>query len=163
MPPDIAIPELLYHGRQMNPTPLGSSMDDVARALQGEHPVSAEIEPGDGTYYNVLIVPAWCEHVKEHLGRYGIPAEKAKDYLIVTKLTDADSPTFYAADDVGAWDMHGIENQWTRDVLVWWLRYLWLHIAEARGRSQRPVGQAIDLMTALKESLAKHPPVTNAE
>lgn len=140
MSADLAVPALLYNGRQMNPEPrnppgLGLALDlkSVARLLQLDaYPLIVELEPGDGTYYNLLIVPAWSEFTTTHLGRYGIPPDKTRDFLIVTKLSDGESQTFFAADDVGEWDLHGIENNWSRELIVWWLRFLWQHITKLR-------------------------------
>src|SRR5947208_2980472 len=117
----------------MNPEPVNQSLARLATCLvQGDHPVIAELEPGDATYYNLLLVPAWAAYVAPHLGRFGIPLTKAHDYLIVTRLTDTEGQTFYCTRQIGDWDLEIIPNAWTRTVLVWWLKILWLHL-EAQG------------------------------
>ncbi len=130
----VTVPALRYGAKVMEPEPRNDSLAEVAAILaHGGQSVIVELEPGDGTYYNLLLVPAWAAYVQPHLGRYGIQPAEAHRFLIVTKLTDQEGSAFYATRDVGEWDLHGIENEWSRTLLVWWLRILWQHIGEARG------------------------------
>jgi len=132
----VTVPQLTYGSKAMHPEPVNMTMQDLVHELAGAedspNPVIVELEPGDGTYYNLLIVPAWHIDVGTFLGRYGIQVEEAERYLIVTKLDDQQGRAFYATKDVGEWDLHGIENDWTRELLVWWLKILWGLIEEAR-------------------------------
>lgn len=127
---------LKYGTKEMRPQPINTTLDAIVTCLEhGHHPVIVELEPGDGTYYNLLIVPAWAVYVAPHLGRYGIPADRAHEYLIVTRLSDRRGWGFYATAQVGVWDLHGIENDWTRELLAWWLReILWPAINQERER-----------------------------
>ncbi len=120
-----AVAALKYGNREMVAEPINVPLSVVADLLRRGLPVSVELEPGDATYYHLLIVPASAPYVEPFLGRYGIPVDRATDFLIVTKLTDQEGRAFYATADVGPWDLHGIENEWTRELLVWWLRRLW--------------------------------------
>jgi hypothetical protein len=124
---------LRYGAREMNPSPLNMTLADLAWRLHDGRPVIAELEPGDATYYSLLIVPAWAGDVVRHLGRYGIAPDQAHRYLIVTKLNDQGGSAFYATADVGEWDLHGIDNPWSRELIVWWLRLLWAEIKRQRG------------------------------
>ena len=128
----MTIAPLHYGNREMVSEPINLPLSVVADLLRQGLPVSVELEPGDATYYHLLIVPAWATYVAPFLGRYGIPRDRATDYLIVTRLTDQEGLAFYATANVGDWDLPGIENEWTRDLLVWWLRHLWQLIERAR-------------------------------
>lgn len=124
---------LEYHGRPMRSEPVsGYSLLHVADALNEGEPVVVALEPGDHTNYTLLIVPAWAKRIRGQLVRFGITSAHSRDYLLVTKLGDQQGETFYATSDVGAWDLHGIDNDWTRELLVWWLRILWEQITLLR-------------------------------
>lgn len=127
---------LKYGTEEMKPAPINTTLDAIVTCLeQGHHPVIVELEPGDGTYYNLLIVPSWAVYVAPHLRRFGILADRAIDYLIVTRLTDQEGQAFYATAQVGPWDLHGIDNEWSRELLAWWLREtLWPAINQERER-----------------------------
>lgn len=127
---------LKYGAKEMRPSPINTTLGDIVTCLEhGHHPVIVELEPGDGTYYNLLIVPAWAAYVAPRLARFGIPADRAMGWLIVTKLTDQQGQAFYATADVGPWDLHGIDNEWSRELLAWWLRaILWPAINQERER-----------------------------
>lgn len=126
---------LLYGSKQMDPKPLNLPLEDIVLALRGGSPVVAQLEPGDGTHYCLLIVPAWADGVSPHLGRYGIRQTASRDYLIVTYLQDTHGHTFYAfrdgtfyafRDGMEAWDIdNAIKNAWTRQVFIWWFNMLW--------------------------------------
>lgn len=125
------IPELLYHGKAMSAEPENMPLAAIVDALHHGNPVIAKLEPGDGTHYALLIVPAWLNGVAEHLGRYGIRPTTAASYLIVTQLNDHGGHAFYAfRDGVETWDMQDIENGWTREVFAWWFSILWKELAE---------------------------------
>jgi len=124
---------LTHHGRALSVAPRNVPLETLAGQLARGQPAIAELEPGDATYYNLLIVPAWAPAVQGHLGRFGIPVALASDYLIVTRLTDTEGRAFYARADVEAWDLAGITHPWTRELLAWWLGILWQAIAVARG------------------------------
>lgn len=124
---------ILEGGSAMDPEPVNVGFDFLVQGLNTGRPMVAQLEPGDGTHYCLLIVPAWADSVAAHLGRYGIMQSRAGDYLIVTKLNDADGETCYAcADGVGTWDLGGIKNPWTKELLAWWLDLLWAEVKKAR-------------------------------
>lgn len=119
---------LEYAGKQVVAEPINMSLDMAATYLRDARPCVVELEPGDVTYYNLLIVPAWRVGVGSYLQRFGIAPGRASEYLIVTKLTDVGGLTFFATREVGSWDLEIIPNEWTRELLAWWLRELWRRI-----------------------------------
>lgn len=135
-------PERLIYGLvEMRAEPINGTLEQIAAALHNGHPVIAELEPGDATYYNLLISPAWGAGIRGSLGRFGIPLRAVEGYLIVTKLTDTGGITFYVTDRVGTWDLEEhIRNPWTRELLVWWLLQLWDEIK--KGRHDAPATDA---------------------
>jgi hypothetical protein len=125
-PLESIVDELLYHGKKMNPQPVNTSFYLIVAALRQGDPVVAKLEPGDGTHYALLIVPAWADGVASHLGRYGIRPSTSASYLIVTQLNDHGGDSFYAfSEGTETWDMQSIKNEWTREVFAWWFRILW--------------------------------------
>lgn len=117
---------LEYHGRQMNAEPINIDLGTVADKLRGGSPVVVQLEPGDGTHYCLLVVPAWADDVRNHLDRFGIRPHSAESYMIVTQLDDTGGHGFYAfADGVEEWDLKHIHNDWTRAVFCWWFNLLW--------------------------------------
>lgn len=122
-----------YHGKTLIVEPINMPLSDIGARLRGGHTVVAQLEPGDGTHYCLLIVPAWSEYVMDHLGRYGIRPSTANEYLLITQLNDTGGSLFYAfAPGAETWDMHGIKNEWTREVFRWFTTHLWEAIQHAQ-------------------------------
>lgn len=118
-----------YNGKLMAAEPINISLGMVATRLRQGDPVIAQLEPGDATHYCLLIVPAWADEIRRHLGRYGIRENTAKDYLIVTQLDDAGGQAFYAyAHGMEGADMRHIRNGWTVQLFVWWFTLLWAEL-----------------------------------
>ena len=122
---------LAYNERPMSPDPINIDVEDVVDALTDGRPVSVELEPGDATYYNLIIVPCWAPVVRRSLGRYGVPRADATEYLLVTYLRGDDSPTFFAMSHVNALDVP-VKNPWSAGLVAWWLRGLWRAIEADR-------------------------------
>lgn len=123
---------LMYGTREMQPDPINTTFGEIVERLAHGHPVIVELEPGDATYYSLLIVPAWAAYVATHLGRFGIPADQAHRYLIGTRMTDQEGQAFYATEHVGPWDIDSVDNEWSRELIAWWLRILWEHLNAER-------------------------------
>lgn len=121
---DAYFPELKYNplgSAVMNPEPVNDNIDHLVMQARCGETVLVQLEPGDATVYYLLIVPAWGDGTRENLGQFGIPAEHADEYLIVTYLKQDGGQTFYATDRIGVYDLEMLPNTWTRTVFAWWL------------------------------------------
>lgn len=117
---------LLYGSKPMKPEPINITLEKLAQRLNQRETMIAELEPGDGTYYNLLLVPAVSLGTREYLGRFGISDSRAHCYLIVTKLTSYGGETFYSySEGTIPCDMESVKNEWTRVLLAWWCNLLW--------------------------------------
>lgn len=125
---------LLYHNREMKSEPSNYTLEQVAGLLHHyTSSVIAILEPGDATRYILLIVPAWSNHVQNHLNSFGIPDRAVRDYLIAVNLDDRGGRAFYATGWVGPWDLiDSITNEWSRELLAWWFQCLWEEIERCR-------------------------------
>ena len=116
--------ELMYNGKPMKVQPIGPyTITDYARWIREGKAVAVELEPGDGTYYNLLIVPCHAPQLLGRLERFGIPITEAHQYLIVTYLKDDGGPTYVVP--MFSVDHHmddgRIHNSWTKRLIIWWL------------------------------------------
>jgi hypothetical protein len=118
---------LIYHNLEMRDEPINIDMLTVARLLRDNHSVVVELEPGDATYYCLLLVPCKATEVAPYLSRFGIPPNNASEYIIVTYLHDTHGDSFYSHRYTELHDMLNtkISNEWTQMFLVWWLQRLW--------------------------------------
>lgn len=132
-----ARPELLYHGKLMDPEPTGTmSLKAAAILLAAGNAVGVELQPGDGTAYRLLLAPAWIPIYRDASG--GGVGDGA-GYLIVSlfnlgtmyPLRRHAVPTYIA-------EHMKITNAWTATFLAWWLDQLWAEmddvLAEEHGR-----------------------------
>ena len=121
--------EPLFHGtRQMGREPIGpTSVREYAQLIVDGQTVAIELEPGDATYYCLIIVPAWTEGLLGRLDRYGIPRHACMDYLFVTRVDDDGGKTFiFNRFNSGEHTLEDhIKNPWSQRLLSWWLRGLW--------------------------------------
>lgn len=123
-----AIEPLVYrNGKTMAVEPINATMEDLAYHLHRDEPVVAQLEPGDATYYNLLLVPTHIPTLCGQFGRYGVPEVSADQYLIAIKMDDQDLR--------GCWipkfeptDTHHVAplspNEWSQAFLAWWFRHL---------------------------------------
>ena len=123
-----AIEPLVYGaGKAMAVEPVNTTMVDLANNLSHGVPQVANLEPGDATHYSLLLVPAHLATLRNHFGRWGVPADRAHDYLIAIKMDDLQM--------LGCWipkfeptDVHHVApltgNEWSQAFLVWWFRHL---------------------------------------
>ena len=127
MPNDAALvsDELTYMNRTMNPEPVNLPLSAVAMALTSGNPVVVILEPGDATRYRLCLVPCWAAGLQADLGDVGIPQQNAREYLLVTRFGARRGEGFFAWADVQAYDLESVENEWSRELLSWWLRRLW--------------------------------------
>lgn len=150
----MTVSTLLFNGKPMSASPKGTTLNAIAVALLAGQAVSAELEPGDATYYNLLIVPCWSEGLRNRLGRFGIPAGSATNYLYVQQLRDlaVEAEGFFARQGgVSAVDVPN-RNEWSRQLIAWWVNLLWEELgSQARVIPARdPLGQ---LLNTTAESL----------
>ncbi len=120
---------LTYQGKQMVVEPINRSLVKIAYDLKAGMPVVAELEPGDATYYCLLLVPAWAPCVVDYLGRYGIQRTLTDEpnFLLAVKLdADGGRAAWIPCDNrLGVWHTaHLSENTWSQEFLVWWLLHL---------------------------------------
>ncbi|NIN68869.1 MAG: hypothetical protein GTO63_30120 [Anaerolineae bacterium] len=125
--------ELIYpfNGRAMHPEPLDRTLDDVAVGLRAGESVSVVLEPGDATRYNLCLVPCWSPLVYDSLGSVGIPKSRANEYLLVVKFDSSGGSSWFAHSQIEHYDVGGgVQNQWSRELLAWWLRELWKRLTK---------------------------------
>ena len=120
--------DLIYRGKPMTVEPANRSLAGVAELLRTGRSVIAELEPGDATYYNLLLVPCWAPGISGHLGRFGVPSGSAHRFLIVVKVDEeGGGMTFVPTDGqkIGVWDtLHLSSNEWSQELFAWWLSHL---------------------------------------
>lgn len=128
--------EALSHGGKLmkSDTIEGVTVDQLAEALERGDGVCVELEPGDGTYYNLIILPTWAPEFRNKFRRFGINPGCDKDYLIVTRMNDDGGQTFIFQSWGEVWDLaEHIRNEWTVIFFTWWLKNLWRAILTRRG------------------------------
>jgi len=118
------IPTLQYMGRGLDPRPVNRTLEEVHELLLVDKtPVVVQLEPGDGTRYDWLLVPAASYYVGDALGVIGIPPGAAAEYLIIVDVhvpMHAMAVPFDGA--TTAADVREVSaNAWTRTCLAWWL------------------------------------------
>ncbi len=118
---------LVYQGKEMAVEPINTTMERLASNLQHGVPQVAELEPGDATYYSLLLVPADLPMIRNHFGRWGVPAESAGNYLIAVKLDDIHMhgcwiPRFEATQPHHVAGL--TPNEWSRQFFAWWFAQL---------------------------------------
>ena len=123
------IAELRYpvSGKPMVAEPINVPLQRLAALLREGQTVVAELEPGDATYYNLLIVPCWADTVHRYLESFGIPPGSASNYLLVVKLEQECSRAAWILTDgaVGRHDTVPLTNNpWSQELLAWWLSHL---------------------------------------
>lgn len=119
--------ELLYIGKPMQVQPENLPLKHLAASLREGKSVVAILEPGDGTAYQLLIVPCWAEQVQTYLGRFGIPAGNARKYLLAVKLGQDSSRGVWIPMDETTRTHHtnGLtDDEWSQELLAWWLTHL---------------------------------------
>ncbi|MDH3291523.1 MAG: hypothetical protein OEO20_11330 [Gemmatimonadota bacterium] len=129
--------DLLYHtGKQMNPEPINIELRELVRVLARGEPAVVKLEPGDASHYAFLIVPASANHVRHHLGRYGIESSRAVDYWFVARLDDHGGAWTWLPIDWPARPELMIlanDNEWTVTLLVWWFEIVAVELEAERG------------------------------
>ena len=122
------IEPLLYStGKEMSVEPINITMDSLVWGLSHNVPYVANLEPGDATHYSLLLVPAGGVTICENFGRWGVPADRASEYIIAIKMDDRDLrgcwiPTFEPTDPHHVASLS--PNEWSRAFLAWWFRHL---------------------------------------
>ncbi len=117
--------ELKYMGQALSAEPINLPLSAVAAALRGGDSVLAILEPGDATRYQLCLVPCWAPGLRSDLGAIGVPPQRAREYLLVAKFLGHGGDVFFASSDVRAFDLDAVQNEWSRELLSWWLRRLW--------------------------------------
>lgn len=117
-----------YIGKQLDPTPQNMSLSQAAVFATAALPFAVTLEPGDGTHYQFLIVPAWNNVIYNHFDHWGVPANSADDYFIVTKMdsecmTTVWVPIFAVYPQLSHLDPIS-HNEHTNHVMAWWMHHL---------------------------------------
>ena len=118
---------LTYGLKTMQVEPANVTMSEVAGQLSKRLSVVVHLEPGDGTHYGLLLVPAHSATLLYGFGRWGVPPNSADRYLIAIKLEQRHMH--------GCWllwrettEPHHVapltENEWSREFLAWWFNQL---------------------------------------
>ena len=110
-------------GRAMKAEPVNLGMLNVANYLECGETVVVELEPGDGTYYSLLLVPCWAEGVANYLDRWGITAEGAHKYLMVVKLEQEGSHAVWIPMQETIQEHHVAHlstSAWSQRLFAWW-------------------------------------------
>lgn len=123
--------KLMYHGMEMRLEPINVPMYLIASELNKNNPSLALLEPGDGTRYEIILVPCWSSNIRLGLASNGIRPTDAKDYVLCVKINGIQT-SFFATEHVQEYDIEGVNNDWTCRFLAWWLRHLWLEINKDR-------------------------------
>lgn len=115
---------LEYHGRQMDPTPYGKSLQSVAQCLDRRQPTTVILKPGDATRYELVLVPMWMPSLE--FGNYH-PADRFNG-LLVTRIVRGHPTgsgiiilTRSSHDDL---DLIINGNNWTGLLFEWWFALL---------------------------------------
>lgn len=122
---------LLYHGKPMSKHPINVDISVVALELVRDHPSLAILEPGDGTRYELILVPCWSSNIRLGLASQGIRPTDAKDYILCVKINGI-RDSFFVTEHIQEYDVEGISNDWSCRFLAWWLRRLWVEINKER-------------------------------
>lgn len=129
---------LEHYGKPMRADPQNMPIGYVVSSLLDGHSVYVDLQPGDGTRYELLLQPLDA-FLYDQTGTVGVPSWEP-GYLLVTRLIGGQpvaSVIIGAVPDesLGMSELmplsHG--NAWTLDLLTWWLACVWQTLAE-RGR-----------------------------
>ena len=122
------IEPLFYNGnKEMSATPINCSTELIATQLKNEQPMVAQLEPGDGTHYSLLIIPPNMATLAHQFGRYGVPPDATTKFLIVIKLDDSDMRGTWLpmTEPAETWHTQYLsDNVWSQRFLAWWLQHL---------------------------------------
>jgi hypothetical protein len=122
--------------RAMQPEPVGMSVAAVAARLDKGETVSVQLQPGDGTRYDLLLVPVWAEHV----GAWSLGfTENGKRQTLF--VINAQSPSKLRGTYVMRGGYYGVLLEcgawyapWSVTLLEWWLEeHVWPRLAAIRG------------------------------
>lgn len=111
----------------------GGSLSVVAARLTAGDTVHVSLEPGDGTRYDLLIVPCWSPGLRD----FAYLGDVRYHGLVIVRTDDPSSMrgTVYTRDGYrGALEWPANNNAWSIDVFDWWLnKHLWPRIDAVRG------------------------------
>lgn len=113
-------PDFEYGGRLLSPEPTNLSLKVLAGGLSAGHTAYAQLEPGDATRYDILLVPMWGP------AGFGGPYDR-EDYkwLFITRLRSGGSVPSLGCmirRDFRSYDFQEIAggNTHTANLLAWW-------------------------------------------
>jgi hypothetical protein len=112
-------PELVFHGKVMKWKPANMTVDHLMYELRTRRAVHVQLEPGDGTRYDLVVT--WAPAIA---GAFYLTARDAGDFLHVTRVIGGDliySMLFGEASIRPAHMPIANGNEWTAVVLAWWL------------------------------------------
>lgn len=120
--------DLTYNGKPMTFDPINMDVERMIQLLHQGTPQVVNLEPGDATRYDLLLLPLNLD-VGLYLGNHGIEPHTYGGYLFVSWLSDEVCPgtwvPFSVDMMVDVWDVAGLSNNgWSRQLLAWWLTSL---------------------------------------
>ncbi len=135
------IESLEYHGKEMNPFPTDTSLTSLVHDLMVGRSATVELQPGDGTRYELLLVPMWENTVR----LVGWGAEDSYNGLVAVRLrggypAGASIVFLNRPNAVNELSRLSGDNDWTATLLEWWFQHLAALINEARTPTFSPKG-----------------------
>lgn len=116
-------PKLVYHDKEMDPKPRNIPWALLITHLMGLDEVYVQLEPGDGSRYDLTI-----KRGNSIAGGfpYGGPST-----LILTRWAGGEAVTEIVRYPAEQWDLHPEilrNNEWTNHLFVWWLNIVFDHV-----------------------------------
>lgn len=120
---------LLYHGKPLKTEPRNTSLHEVAEMLEYGRAVSVHLEPGDGSRYDLLLVPLWATDVRSLAQQFEDESIREKSVMYVFDARKHESVVGAAIERggyYGSLQTLAAGNEWTMTFLEWWFeRQLW--------------------------------------
>jgi hypothetical protein len=143
--------QLLYDGVPLTPDPQNATLSGVAALLADDRPAYVDLQPGDGTSYKFLLVPALSAP-----GAWSLPHATALDTVLVMRDPAAahvwlkgvpQSSAALCTVRPGTALQTALQDAYptphARTVLSWWLLQLWARVWAFRGAQYRDTAGAL--------------------
>lgn len=114
-----------YQGRELNLSPVNITLAQIVALLDARRPVRVELQPGDATRYEFLIVP-----LVGQLSGTGHYSDGCLAHVPVNLRTDGRFTAFDLDFEVGPYDLETYQNEHTRNVLA----HFYLALRQEMGR-----------------------------
>lgn len=123
------------HGRALSEEPKNRTISTIALLLHEANPVRAVLEPGDGTRYDLLLVPMWNPTAALWHGR------DVKDFILVVNSVANHAGSLSRRGDVhhGSLQHAARADDWTARVLHWFMTHVWARLEAVRRSDPRAI------------------------